>query len=636
VRRLATWMLTWVLAAALGVPGAPAQEVPPSEVLLPATTAGFIAVPDLDRLEAQWGKTQVGQLMADPVMKPFAEDLDRQLEEQWASIRDQLGISLDDVRKVRGGEVAVAQIQPAPKTAAHVLLIDVTGRVAEAKALLAQAANHQIQRGARQSQQVVGGVPLVSFDLPPDPNKPQAPPGKAAYFLAGNLMAASDHVEALQGILVRFQQRDVRGSVASLPGYRAVVQRCQADPGAPRTPQLRWFIQPVIYAEVVETLTPKEKRRKGKSLPAILRSQGFEAVEGAGGVVDLAVEGFEVVHRTAVHAPPPYEKAMKMVVLPPGGDFAPQPWVPRDVASYSTAYADILNAFDNFDSLFDELFGQGETGIWQQTLKSMKTDPNGPQIDLRADLIVHLGQRVTMISDYQLPITPQSERLLFAVECRDPAAVAATIARTLDKDPTAKRRVIDGQIIWEIVEEEVPAQPKVKVRDIPSFRPLGRGGAYEEDDQPAPEVRILPHAAVTVAHGHLLVASHLDFLLTILQPRQPRDRLAADVDYRLVTAALDQLGIRGQSARTFTRTEKQYRPSYELLRQNRMPESEMLFGRAINWLLGSRDKGAARESELDGGKLPDYDVVRRYLGPAGTIIASERDGWFAKGVTLTK
>ena len=57
---------------------------------------------------------------------------------------------------------------------------------------------------------------------------------------------------------------------------------------------------------------------------------------------------------------------MKMAVLPNGTDFTPQPWVPRDIATYTTFYFDILNAFDNFGPLFDELFGQGEEGVWER------------------------------------------------------------------------------------------------------------------------------------------------------------------------------------------------------------------------------------------------------------------------------
>jgi len=87
------------------------------------------------------------------------------------------------------------------------------------------------------------------------------------------------------------------------------------------------------------------------------------------------------------------------------------------------AVFDIANAFDNCGSLLDEFLGQGETGVWDEVKQSLKEDPNGPQVDLREDLIKHLGRRVSVLTDYQLPITTTSERLMFAIEATNPKAV---------------------------------------------------------------------------------------------------------------------------------------------------------------------------------------------------------------------
>lgn len=625
----------WFVAGICAV--AAAQGVPPGETLLPATTAACLLIPDLDRLEAQWDRTQVGRLMNDPVMKPFSDDFRRQMEGQLADVRQRFGISFEDIRTIRGGELSLAMVQPAPGAGARVVLIDVTGHGPEAVTLLDRVAKHQLNRGARQSRRDLGAVALMVFDLPADPAQ-RTGPQTVAYCLAGNLLAASDDVGTLTAVVGHLGQPGALDRLADQPGFQAVMRRLAADPGLSGAPQLRWFVHPLRYAEVNEALTPPEKRRKGKSLAVLMRNQGVAAIRGVGGVADFAAEGFELVHRTAIDAPPPYENAMQMAVFPVGTDFTPQPWVPRDVAMYATAYVDTEAAFDHFGPLFDELFGQGETGIWQQVLESMKLDPNGPRIDLRGDLVVYLGRRVSMFADYQLPITPTSERLLFAIECRDPAAVAAAVERLMSTDRTAHRRQIEGHVIWEMVEEPAAA-PKGRPRNVPSFRPGASGGrpspqaAKEEDEE---EVRLLPHAAVTVEHGHLLVASHLDYLLKILKPLPPRERLAADVDYRMVAAALDQLGVERQCGRLFSRTEENYHPSYEMIRQNKMPQSEMALGRLVNRMFGAKEKAPPRESKIDGSKLPDYDVVRRYLGPAGMVFASEDGGWFIKGVTLTK
>ena len=101
-----------------------------------------------------------------------------------------------------------------------------------------------------------------------------------------------------------------------------------------------------------------------------------------------------------------------------------------------------------------------------------------------------------------------------------------------------------------------------------------------------------------------------------------------------VDAAVGHLGIKEKCGRFFSLTEEEYRATYELIRQNKLPESESLLARFLNALLGSDEE--TRQQRIDGSKLPDFDVVRRSLGPAGMAVSSEKNGWFLKGFTLTK
>ncbi len=302
-------------------------------------------------------------------------------------------------------------------------------------------------------------------------------------------------------------------------------------------------------------------------------------------------------------------------------------------------YFDILNAFDNFGPLFSELFGQGAQGVWEETLDSLKLDPNGPQIDLRKELIEHLGQRVSILTDYRLPITTTSERLLFAIEVTDVKAVAKAIEKLLKDDPTVKRREKKGHIIWEIVGEEVlPPKMEFEFGGVPPVAPAHPPKKEDDpwDDEEEERKPLLPHAAVTVCKGHLFVASHIDFLLKVIAPEKEPSLLKDDVDYQLVTAEIDKFEPKEKCFRFFSRTDEEYRPTYELIRQNKMPQGETMLARMLNVLFGEGKKGAPRAQKIDGSQLPEYQVVRRYLGPAGMQITSEKDGWFLKGFTLSK
>ncbi len=666
---------TFCFCCLLFCAGLKAAEQPasrPSETLLPSTTQGFFAISNVDTLSEHWKKSQLGHLMNDPVMEPFTKDVRRQFEDRWSSVHERLGLTLNDMRGVPGGEVGIGLVAPAPGKAALAIVIDVIGKVPQAQEMLKKVSEVQLQRGAKRSEIKIEGCAdtVVRFVLPEleeDKEATQstlrgsekfeaekaekakagknaqatveAAPRLAFYCLSGNLLVVTDNLEVLKDILKR-SAGSAAGSLSEQKPFQTVINRCKADYGD-KTPQIRWFIHPLGYAEAARAATPEHRRRKGKSVLEVMRNQGVGAIQGIGGYFDFSSESCEMIHRTAVYAPKPYVKAMKMLVLPNNADFTPQAWVPRDIATYTTLYFDIANAFDNFGSMFDELFGQGETGVWDEVKQSLKEDPSGPQIDLREDLIKHLGQRVSILTDYQLPITTSSERLLFAIEAKNPKAVAAAIEKLMKNDPTAKRREVNGHVIWEVVEDEspMPEAPEISFGDVPAVTPAHppkkKKKAADDEEEEDKEQRLLPHAALTVWEGNLLVASHIDFLLKVVAPAEKNELLKDDVDFRLIDEDLTKTGTKERCVRAFSRTDEEYRPTYELVRQNKMPESEGLMARVLNGLFGEGKKGV-RAQRIDGSQLPDYQIVRRYLGPAGLQASSEPDGWFLKGFTLSK
>jgi hypothetical protein len=325
--------------------------------------------------------------------------------------------------------------------------------------------------------------------------------------------------------------------------------------------------------------------------------------------------------------------------LPNSAEFAPQPWVPRDIATYTTLYIDILNAFDNFGPLFDEFAGGGEEGVW---IKDVLPGIKG--INLREDLIRHLGQRISVLTDYQLfqsRITTASERLLIAIETKDEKAVLRGVEMFFKGDKTVKRREINGHIIWELIGDQTPTPevPEIEFGGVPPIapaRPPKKSGDFDdEDDAQDKQPHLLPHRAVTVAHGQLMIASHIDFLLKVVAPDKKPEMLLDDVDYKVVDDEISKQNP-NKCLRFFSRTDEEYRPTYELIRQNKMPESESLFAKLLNGMFGEEKKGVTRKQRIDGRQLPDFQVVRRYLGPAGLQVTSEPEGWFLKGFTLKK
>jgi hypothetical protein len=603
----------------------------PSEQLMSAATRGYASVPNLELLIEHWNESQLGQLTKDEAMQPFVQDMRAQIERKMSGARQKLGLQPDDLRSVAAGEIAFGMVERENDRASMALVVDVTGRDAQARELLTKIDAELAKRGAKRSAATAGAVELTVYDVPPQGPKDIA--RKAVFFLHQDMLCATDNVAEAQEMVARFNGG--AGSLAGVAPYQTIMQQVAAESGDLQ-PEIRWFVDPFGYARASRSLLRADSAlRRGTDYIEIFQSQGFDAIQGVGGFVNLSVSGsFELMHRTAVFAPPiagepeKYRLAMRMLNFPNGGSLTAQPWIPRKLASYRTFNIDIQKAFDSFGTLFDAVVGYEDA--FAEAINGLETDPYGPHVKIRDELIVHLGQRVTMVTDYDVPITTKSERFLVAVEVKDEAAVAATIEKILSSDPNAHAREFEGKTVWEIL----PATDDVPELEI-ELEPLTPADSSEGDKAPG----VISSSAVCVTDGHLFVGSHVDFLQTFLAAKPEGESLATSVDYQEVDAALAQLLSGDAAVRCFVRTDEAYRPTYELLRQGKMPESETLLGKVLNRLLTTpedEDEGILRKQQIDGRQLPSFEMVRRYFSPLGTAVRSTDTGWVIVGATLAK
>jgi len=625
-----TWASCWALLAAAIALAPSGQAAAQSEALLPATTKVFISITDPEEFSEHWNKTQLGQLAQDPVMKPFVDDLRRQWGENRAKVGEKLGLTLGELSTVPGRDVSAAIVQLPQDRGALVLLADVTGRREESRAFLDELAAKLVNQGAKQASISVSGRPALRFDFPKPADaasRRDQQPRQTFYCLVGDCLVGADNLDVFKGILARLEGgRD--DTLADAPAFRAVMDRCAKDAGR-ATPQVRWFLDPFAYARIIQAAVPEEDRTPGKTTVEQLEATGFAAFRGIGGFIDVGTDDYEVLHRTAIWAPKPWNKSMKMLVFPNAAHSKPPSWVPRDVATYATFNCDMLNALDNFGPLFDEVAAEGEEGIWiEEVLPGMLEDEDGPQIDLRGELFAHMTGQVIVLRDNELPITTTSERLLIAVAVDDPKTVQKAIAKLQD-DSEVRQYEFQGHVIRETI-------PKTEVKVAPVEIVPPPGVAPQQPQGQMLDEPLLPNGAMTVAGGYWLIASHADFLIKVLTPIDERETLAHSVDYLIVEDAIKRLAPEANCLVRFSRTDEEYRPTYELIRQGKMPQGETMLARILNALADTDETGVVRQQRIDGSKAPPFEVVRRHLGPAGLFAVSEEDGWFLKGFMLKK
>src|SRR5262245_31245415 len=146
--------------------------------------------------------------------------------------------------------------------------------------------------------------------------------------------------------------------------------------------------------------------------------------------------------------------------------------------------------------------------------------------------------------------------------------------------------------------------------------------------------RFFSTAAICVADGNLYLSSHIELLRRILKENNQSKHLATSEDYQLIAAQAQELGVGALSFRLFSRADQELRPTYELVRNGQMPQSETLLGKLLNSVLGEGKEGVPRKQRIDGHDLPEFSAVQRYLGPAGTFVTSLDDGWMCVGLML--
>ena len=631
-----------LLIAATATSSASAVEV--SENLLPATAKGWISVPSVDDLKARWEKTDLGELTQDPVMQPFVEDLRSQLRTKLSQTGAKLGITWDDLEGVAGGEVSITLTQPGDANSyALAMLVDITGKRPAADALLKKISTNQKQKGATQATQTIKGVTVTVYTFPKKPN--QLTIQRAYQFIHKDVLASTTTQDLATFIIDRINGTP-GDTLASLARFRQPMDRISSEIQQGMSPQARWFIEPFGYAEASRAAQGGRKKR-GTDMLKILKSQGFTAIQGIAGHVFLATGQQEVMHRTHVFAPPVaraaddenqdrFDLAARMLDFPNTADIKPQPWVPKHLSTHVTFNWKMKEAFHYAETLVNAYM---EADVWDDLWHSLATDPSGPQVDIPNEMVAFFDERATFFTDNVLPITPKSERWMFAIKLTNPDAVEKTLEKMLKDDPKAKERKFEGEIIWEVVNEEEEDEFDLNIDgpgDDFNFDSGAGGFDFGEPEEVEEETALMPNSALTVAHGHLIVASSVELVEKIFKQPVKNQNLTDAADYQQVEAALTNIGADKGAFRVFSRTDQAYQPTYELIRQGKMPESETMFGKLLNRILGPDEEGVVREQEIDGGQLPPFEKVQHYFGPAGLFVRSEDDGWYVSGCLLTK
>lgn len=632
--------------AGAAITGHDAQAaVPAAETLIPGTARALVAIRNVKEFEAASQKTKFGGIFKEESLKPFVDEVKAQLNSRIAEAQTSLGLKLEDFKDLSDGEVAftVVDLGSAADQGFHgstgtAVLVDATGHDKELAAVRAKiAASLLNKKAAAVGFAAPSGAKGQQFDIPaPEAGHPNVVMVEASITTpAGLLWVVSDSPSLVNIITGAFAGTPPAALAAGAPATLAEVESFQklmkqsnAAAGEPK-PLIVGFVDPFGLANSLRAYQWPVKKIKPDPLK-VVEDAGLTGILAVGGQAIVGAGNLGTLFRIGVITKKPYEKSMNMLAFPVGSDFVPQAWVRNDVTGYTTLYLDALTAFDNFDPIFDGFLDQ--PGIFKEVIDSLETDPDGPQVKLRADFFALLGQRLTLILDKKLPAGPDSSQFVLAVDIKKGANDAETqsfidritelLKKSFANDPAVEKAEIqlgNGKLdVWKITQsEQVPPAAANQVGVVNG-------------------VRVIFRAYVTVHNGHVLVGSDLDALAKVLAPA-PNGGLALAADYVAVTTLLGKY-IPTEAPKpislSFTRLDELIRIDYELYRTGKMAGSKTLLGRVFDLIWSEVEKDGKKFQPLDGSKLPAFEKIQKYMSPTGMVISNTPDGLFLLGFTL--
>ena len=558
---------------------APAIAADPEKVL-PDSTLFFFKVKDVAELRDSFGKSQFGQMLADPAMKPLKESVGEKVDQASKEVKAKLGVTLGELLSLPQGPACVAILSKSdPKIPVSVLITADAGKNEKVMTdVMVKSTKQAEEANAKVGTESFKGLTLHIVQPPKDGDKPNPP---LVWTNSGSVFHLSSDLDALKDCLSHADGRS--DSLAAVESFTKTRAKLGTD--AP----VSWFldinkaVKLLIKAGQAAQAAGGNNANAAQNPEGLLQITGLNGLKSAGGTFTFNTGAFDSVSKVYFLAPAPTQGVLKMFSMPQSA-LRPESWVPATVSTYQTLSWDLDGAYNALNDLVN-MFQPGMLNLLEQQM----VGPNGGEpISLQKDIFGPLGDRLTLVSDFKKPIGPDSQRLLFGVALEDAKAFGNTLNKLIGMAGGAPaKREFQGTTIYDFKLPEMP-----NANNGANNNPFKSGVA-----------------SLAIAKDTLYVASEPALLESVL--RGGGSTLADDAKFQAVAKQIPAK----TSSLTYAKAEEQARVTYEALKNG---DFEKAFKAAPN--------GPDLSKVLDKSKLPDFSVFAKYLSEGGGYGLMEEDG----------
>jgi len=571
----AAW--AWMMAASLWAAAIPVyaeddEDGATGEALLPKEVLVYFSLPSIPELKERLDGSLSGDMLQDPEFQPFMDGVKAKIEEASAKMKEEVGVTVDDLLAIPQGEITFAVIELPPRKLAMVLLLDYGDSRDTIDTLIGKMEEGLKESGGEVEGEEVGEVNIRTFTFEQEGENPF---NKLAYFDHDNYLAFASDPEALKAVLERWDGKSEE-TFASHEIFGYIIDQCTTDG---RDPLMKWYVNPIGLTQSAISLMQAQVPQAGLVL-GFLPVLGLDKLKAMGGASDIAVDDFDAVYKSFFYVEQPTSGVLNVFQFP-ATDLAPPKWVPADVTVYSAMNWNVSGAYTAIETLVDSFQGPGALG---KLIDQLAENDEGPQVHLKKDVIDQLTGQIHIVigaTDEEADPNPENveqatPKMIFALDVKNAAKLNAVLVKAAKSEGfQGKTRDFEGITIYEM---ENP----------------GGGGA-----------------SLAVADKHLMIATDDALLENALRPSSDTAPLSADAVYKTVSKKFPKK----VSMLGFQNGNSQLQTLYQMVKAGTVPDMPEEF----------------RELTM---KLPEYESLKKYLRASGGYTVPDKEGALSVSFTL--
>ena len=411
-----------------------------AEKLLPKETLVFFTVTDVPDFKEQWDKTSVGQMLHDPQLQPFLDDVKKKIEVASKKLEEEFGVSISDLTNLPQGELTFALLPVPPGKLSAVLGIEYVESQATVDRLLKKLDEALEKAGSEHSTEDFEEVTIHVYKLKND--DPNFPVKTIAYFTDEKNFVISTDVAALHEVIERWNG-DSEDSLAQNEQFKYIHQQCKSERD---NSLVKWYISPIGLIQSGITMAQQTFPQAGMAA-GFLPMLGIDGLKGWGGSMDFNDGEFEGVASAFMYLE--NSRGLMGVFSFPAIALLPPKWVPASVGSYVSLNWNISSAYTAVETLYDSLQGRGAMA---RILDGVADQ--GPMIHPKKDLIDQLDGKIHFLQGEPkeaVADAPAAPPVFFGLGLKDPAKMKKILSATAKAGgANLETRDFNGETIYEV------------------------------------------------------------------------------------------------------------------------------------------------------------------------------------------